>query len=414
MPMTDKTLIEPGNVGSKAPLKKSTVAWAIGLVMGFALVGYYLPKTVSSDSNTESAEEAKVQTQQPTGTTRQIDAEIERVKPEPLPIPPAAAATVSSVDVELPKHNKAELEAIAAAEAAAAEQDAAARISPSLKFDQSQAQASDAVAGTRSRAVAQGAFSDIPRTNADPVQQVNFDGAQAYARDSKDRLTALAQLQAAAGKPVEQNREWLKEFSQIKPAKALKPTQVESKLTLVQGKVIPAVLGKRLNSDLPGDVTAFTTVDVYDSLSGRNLLIPKGSQLIGEYSNQIRAGQSRVMFAFSRIVLPNGLSYDLPGNKGQDLTGASGVTGDVNNHYVPRFFNGLLLAVLATKVENTTQTQTVYGSQTSRSAAGEVLLEIARSDLSRSKDIPPTITVPQGTRINVQVAADMEFPSSFR
>ena len=121
------------------------------------------------------------------------------------------------------------------------------------------------------------------------------------------------------------------------------------------------------------------------------------------------------MFAFSRIVLPNGISFDLPGNKGEDQTGASGVSGDVNNHYFKRFTSGILIALLADKLESgNTQPVTNIGTTGGpNTAAGKVLSEIATADLGRNKDIPPTITVPKGTRINVQVSADMEFPSPY-
>jgi type IV secretion system protein VirB10 len=190
---------------------------------------------------------------------------------------------------------------------------------------------------------------------------------------------------------------------------------VTNPYTLIQGKVIPAVLGRDLNTDLPGAATACTTLDVYDSISSNYLLIPKGSCLIGKYSNAIRSGQERVMFAFSRIVLPNGLSFDLPGNTGSDLGGAAGVAGDVNNHFFHMFTSSLLVAVLADKAEvNKPPPTTNTGSGGANSAAGQVLVEVSRSILDRNKVIPPTITVTKGTRINVEVTKDMEFPGPYR
>jgi type IV secretory pathway VirB10-like protein len=251
-------------------------------------------------------------------------------------------------------------------------------------------------------------------------QDSDADGAaartpSANTGDSGDRVAQLIRAQAAGQAPRDHDRDWLKEYSQLKPTRAITPMRVKNPFTLIQGKVIPAVLGKTLNSDLPGDITAFTTMDIWDSLSGKNLLIPKGSMLVGEYSNRVRPGQDRLMFAFSRIVLPNGISFDLPGNKGEDQTGASGVSGDVNNHYFKRFTSGILIALLADKLESgNTQPVTNIGTTGGpNTAAGKVLSEIATADLGRNKDIPPTITVPKGTRINVQVSADMEFPSPY-
>ena len=95
------------------------------------------------------------------------------------------------------------------------------------------------------------------------------------------------------------DRAWLKEFAgEAQRGKSLKPYLVSHPYTLVQGKALPAVLGRDLNSDLPGEVTAYTTEDVYDSLSSRHLLIPRGSMLAGRYSSAVRTGQDRLMFAF--------------------------------------------------------------------------------------------------------------------
>ncbi len=261
----------------------------------------------------------------------------------------------------------------------------------------------------------QGASSDKRSAQDAEADGSTARSSNANSADSGDRVAQLLKAQAAGQAPRDHDREWLKEYSQLKPTRAITPMRVKNPFTLIQGKVIPAVLGKTLNSDLPGDITAFTTMDIWDSLSGKNLLIPKGSMLVGEYSNRVRPGQDRMMFAFSRIVLPNGISFDLPGNKGEDQTGSSGISGDVNNHYFKRFTSGILIALLADKLESgNTQPVTNIGTTGGpNTAAGKVLSDIATADLGRNKDIPPTITVPKGTRINVQVSADMEFPSPY-
>src|SRR5690606_37819353 len=117
------------------------------------------------------------------------------------------------------------------------------------------------------------------------------------------------------------DRAWLREVGAAPGARTtppLKPYQVEHRYTLSQGKVIPAVLTRELNSDLPGLVTACTTMPVYDSLTGDHMLIPRGSCLIGQYSSAIATGQERILFAFTRLMLPDGTSVDLPGAPGAD------------------------------------------------------------------------------------------------
>ncbi|WP_348246333.1 TrbI/VirB10 family protein, partial [Salmonella enterica] len=77
------------------------------------------------------------------------------------------------------------------------------------------------------------------------------------------------------------------------------------------------------------------------------LLIPMGSVLVGKYNSDVNVGQSRVMFGFERLILPNGYSFDLPAASGSDLAGASGMTGAVDNHFFKMFGSSLLIALLA-------------------------------------------------------------------
>lgn len=411
MPVSEKSIINPGQVQSSAPIKKSTVAWVITIAMLLVLIGYYGPKMGSKTIKVE--EPVLEKPSKATGSKKQIEAELANAAqspsapvPAPVVLTPATPlpAGITPAPAKAPEPQPERRAGKVEADEAAIELDSAARASKSVTMDSS---------GNSMGVITAAGGADELRPNAQETRP-----AVAYADSSAARPSMAEQLLKAqmSAKPAgDANAEWLKEFADIKPTKAIIAKRVSNMYTLIQGKVIPAVLAKSLNSDLPGDITALTTVDVYDSLNSRYLLIPKGSVLIGEYSSRVRAGQSRMMFAFSRIVLPNGLSFDLPGNKGQDHIGMSGIVGDVDNHYFARFSSGVLIAILADKLEgNNRQPVTNVASSGPSTAAGQVLSEIAKSDLTRSKDIQPTITVPAGTRINVQVSADMEFPGAYR
>jgi type IV secretory pathway VirB10-like protein len=186
--------------------------------------------------------------------------------------------------------------------------------------------------------------------------------------------------------------------------------QAATRLVLRQGKVIPAVLGRQINSDLPGRITAYVSSNVYDS-EGR-LLIPMGAALIGKYDSGVQVGQSRLMFAFERLVLPSGYSFDLPAAAGSDLAGAAGMTGDVDNHFLKMFGTSLLIAVLADRAKQPASV-TQVGTSGPVTAAGQVLADVSKTVLERNRVIPPTITVDQGTRINVEVVSDMVFPDRY-
>lgn len=98
------------------------------------------------------------------------------------------------------------------------------------------------------------------------------------------------------------------------------------------GSIIAAALITGLESDLPGQITAQVTQNVYDSPTGHILLIPQGARLVGEYDSQVTFGQERVLLAWTRLILPNGKSIALERQPGADAAGYAGLEDGVNNH----------------------------------------------------------------------------------
>jgi type IV secretion system protein VirB10 len=99
------------------------------------------------------------------------------------------------------------------------------------------------------------------------------------------------------------------------------------------GWEIPAVLEQNLNSDLPGELKALVMASVYDTASGRYLLIPQGSRLVGKYDSRIAYGQDGVQVAWNRIIFPDASSIDLSGMVGLDSHGNGGLRDKVDRHY---------------------------------------------------------------------------------
>ncbi len=106
-----------------------------------------------------------------------------------------------------------------------------------------------------------------------------------------------------------------------------------SRYVLQAGAVIAAALITGIRSDLPGEITAQVTENVYDSPTGKYLLVPQGSRLIGQYDSQISFGQSRVLLTWNRIILPNGKSIVLEHQSGADSQGYAGLEDDVDYHW---------------------------------------------------------------------------------
>ncbi|MEY4564603.1 MAG: hypothetical protein RLZZ618_3880, partial [Pseudomonadota bacterium] len=208
---------------------------------------------------------------------------------------------------------------------------------------------------------------------------------------------------------------WAKDMALPAQLAALRPQAEAGGLMLHQGTVIPCVLTRRIHSEFPGVVTARVSMNVYDSKTSRRLLLPQGALLVGAYSNEVQDGQERLQIAFTRLRMPDGSTYELPGATGSDAAGQAGVPGDVNRHYLRRFGSALLIGLLADRVTKRSALPNGGGSQGGGlSATGQVFVDTARSELERHRQVPDTIVVEEGSRLNVEVVRDMDFPSIYK
>ena len=191
-----------------------------------------------------------------------------------------------------------------------------------------------------------------------------------------------------------------------------------SPYTLRAGTLIPALLITGITSDLPGDIVGQVSRDVYDSRSQRILLIPRGSRLIGTYDNQIAAGQGRLLVAWTRLILPDGRSMQLPGLPLTDREGNSGANGKVDNHWRRVFGNALLLSALSAGLQLSQPSQatvlaTPSAGQVAAGAVGQELSTVAMEIIKRGMSAAPTITIPAGQAFNVMLNGDIGFDEPF-
>jgi type IV secretory pathway VirB10-like protein len=174
--------------------------------------------------------------------------------------------------------------------------------------------------------------------------------------------------------------------------------------TVTQGTIMTGVLETAINSDLPGFVRAVVSRDVR-SFDGRQVLIPRGSRLIGQYRSGTAQGQSRAFIIWTRVIRPDGASVQIA-SSGTDTLGRAGLDGHVDRHFFQMFGGAILLSVLNAGIASLAQqpsTQIVIGSSQQASS-------LASSALAPNQ-IPPTITVAQGTPIRIFVARDLDFSS---
>ena len=185
-----------------------------------------------------------------------------------------------------------------------------------------------------------------------------------------------------------------------------------SSFTLQAGAVIPAALLTGLRSDLPGPVTAQVTEDVYDSPTGKILLIPQGARLIGQYDAQIAFGQSRALLVWNRLIMPNGRSIVLERQPGADPEGYAGLEDEVDNHWGMLFKAAILSTLLSVGSEagnsNNNQNSVV---QALRQGASQSFSQVGEQVVGRSLNVQPTITIRPGFPVRVLVTHDLVLES---
>lgn len=180
---------------------------------------------------------------------------------------------------------------------------------------------------------------------------------------------------------------------------------------LKAGTVIPAVMIGGVNSDLPGQIVGQVTRNVYDSTTGRYLLIPQGAKLVGSYDSDVAFGQSRVLVAWKRLILPDGASFDLGAMPGADQGGYAGFRDKVDNHYRRTFGSALMVSLFSAGIQlsqpQATNNQNVSAGQTTAAALGQEMGQLGMEVARRNLSVKPELKIRPGYRFNIQVTQDL-------
>lgn len=193
-------------------------------------------------------------------------------------------------------------------------------------------------------------------------------------------------------------------------SEAISPTQSRiigsPSNTVMQGTVIEATLTTGINSQLSGTITSTVSYDIW-SFDMRRVLIPRGSQMFGRYSNEVALGQERVLVAWDRVVTPNGQVVDLEAY-GSDRLGRSGLTGRVDTRFGQRFGAAAAVSVFSAL-------PALAASRSEDEATSEVAEQIGTdardatsSIVEKYLSLAPVITVEHGDVIMVMVTNDLE------
>ena len=185
-------------------------------------------------------------------------------------------------------------------------------------------------------------------------------------------------------------------------------SQLHNLHTLIaQGAMIPGILETAIESDLPGMVRAIVSENIY-SFDGTELLIPEGSRLIGQYRSGLVNGQSRVFVIWNRLIRNDGVSINVA-SYGTDELGRSGLAGDVDAHFFERFGSSVMLSMIDSGLQAAANSANSKASTAVAVNTGTDFSNAAAIALQNAINIPPTINIDQGTRINVFVGKDLDF-----
>lgn len=272
--------------------------------------------------------------------------------------------------------------------------------------------------------------------NANNSDNSSNDGGEQKKKDVDPRYSPIIVFSGGGAGPdlgvgydkniVNLNENSISKLEKTKPT--VKATYVGDRShSIVQGKLITAVLETAINTQIPGSVRGIVSRDVYGE-AGNQVLIPRGSRLYGSYSSQIARGQGRVNISWTRLIRPDGVDLGISFNA-SDQFGRSGIPGEVDNKYGSVIAGSLLTSVLAVGTaaaankllgsNSSVSTTTSNGSTTTTgSAANQAIADVSKTVIDTVGQIvnntintTPVITVPQGTKITVVVNADMNLPS---
>jgi type IV secretion system protein TrbI len=197
-----------------------------------------------------------------------------------------------------------------------------------------------------------------------------------------------------------------------------KVTAPLSPFELKTGTVIPGVLIGSMNSDLPGEIIAQVSRNVYDTATGNHLLIPQGTRLFGHYDSNVTFGQGRLLVSWDRLIFPNAYTLDLEGMSGHDEGGSAGYADRVNQHYLQIFGAALLTSLLSagyqlSQPQQSSLLATQSNGQIAAGAVGQQLATVGTQIAQRNLQVQPTIEIRKGYRMNVMVNKDIVFAGDY-
>lgn len=228
-------------------------------------------------------------------------------------------------------------------------------------------------------------------------------------------LATVGSAAAPADPTAVQNRQDQKEAFVAKAGEAStrNPGSLQlpaSPYQVMAGTMIPAALITGINSDLPGQVVAGVTEPIYDTATGRYLLIPQGARLIGRYDSQVAFGQRRILLIWTRLILPDTSSIALDKLPGVDPAGYAGLEDGVDWHWGRILAGAALSTLLGVGGELAAPQARTDGNQVvvaARESAQDSVNQLGQELTKRNLNVQPTLTARPGFPVRVMVGKDL-------
>ena len=251
---------------------------------------------------------------------------------------------------------------------------------------------------------------DVNPQPQNPLSVFNSDFAATANQVLGENLPSILEGGQVQSNPDQNGQAGKSAFLNNGPEKSIyNPFEMQAPISPYQvmaGTVIAASLITGLNSDLPGTVIAQVTTPVYDTVTGKHLLIPQGTRLLGKYDSKVSFGQSRALVVWQRLILPNGLSIVIDNLPATDQAGYAGLEDEVDFHtwnLILGISLSTLLSVgaeLAFNGESDIDQAIQDGSEKNITRAGQKLVE-------RQIDVQPTIKIRPGYPLRIIVHKDI-------
>jgi len=180
------------------------------------------------------------------------------------------------------------------------------------------------------------------------------------------------------------------------------------------GTILPGILETAINTDLPGNVLARVTRNIYDSLTGRKLLIPQGTILIAKYNSSVSYAQHRVQIVWDTMIRPDGFQLDLGGMNSVDKAGMSGQEAEYHENWFEYLKAAGIITLFSLANASMTETAAKYANDASASAVAsansQMVNQLGGNMVSRAMNIQPTLTVKNGTLVNIMCNQTLYLP----